>query len=403
MILKPEQVEERLKGKCLFIATPCFGGMNTLSYTVSMVETAMLFQRNGIDFIYPPTAGDSLVTRARNTLVATFLDTPATHLMFIDADIGWRPLDILKMLLSGKEIVGGIYPKKCIPNEWPMNFIAGGTICPDTGYVEAKDLPTGFLMIERKVIEALIYQHPEWKCSHTPGLEEQNVYAIFDCYIDNDGTYLSEDFAFCRRAQSLGFKTWCDPWIELSHYGPHMYRAGCIGDSIAPQRELAIEGWMTSEELRWLKNMAREMDSVAEVGCWKGRSTHALASECKGTVYAVDHWLGSEDEREGPHKEATERDIFEDFKANVSDCTNIVVKRGSSVEMAKEVPPVDMVFIDGGHTFDEVQADIKAWRPKAKKVICGHDWHDIAVQRAVCDLLTGVRNPIGSIWMAQVR
>jgi predicted O-methyltransferase YrrM len=78
-----------------------------------------------------------------------------------------------------------------------------------------------------------------------------------------------------------------------------------------------IQGWMSETELLWLFNTAKEMNSVVEIGSWKGRSTHALLSGCKGTVYAVDHFLGSVDERETYHAEAKTRDIYKDFMGNV--------------------------------------------------------------------------------------
>ena len=75
----------------------------------------------------------------------------------------------------------------------------------------------------------------------------------------------------------------------------------------------AIDGWMDEKELNWLYTTALEMASVVEVGSWRGRSTSALLSGCKGPVFAVDTWKGSPDEINGTHADAVTQDIFAQF------------------------------------------------------------------------------------------
>lgn len=159
---------------------------------------------------------------------------------------------------------------------------------------------------------------------------------------------------------------------------------------------------MTPAELAWLGAIARQVDSCAEVGCWKGRTTQRLLDSCAGPVYAVDHWRGSEAEREGPHKEATERDIFADFMRNVGDRPNLMVRRGNSVEVAQRLPLVDFVFVDAGHTYEEVKADIEAWTPKTLRMIAGHDYHLEGVRRAVTEAFgEHVKTAADSIWYVE--
>ena len=397
---------QRLEGKHVFFATPCYGAQVFLNWHVSMMETLLLLKDIGVSFTHPPTGGDSLVQRARNVLVANFLQSPATHLMFIDADIGFRGSDIVKMLAGDVDIVGGVYPKKCYPLEWPANIFwqdREPEFHPETKWIAAKDLPTGFLLISRKCIETMVDRHPEWKCIFDPAhAEEPYSYSLFDCYTDTDGVYLSEDFAFCRRAQAEGFKTWCDPTIALTHFGGHQFGGACIADTIFPQAEEEIEGWMSADELRWLKTAAARMTSACEIGCWKGRSTHALLSKVNGPVYAVDHWLGSAEE--GPaHEEAQSGDVFEQFKANVGHFDNLKIVRGHSHDVAGHVPEVDMVFIDGSHEYEAVKKDIELYAPKAKTLICGHDYNWPGVARAVREKFgPRVSRAQGTIWQVWV-
>ncbi len=57
--------------------------------------------------------GDALITRARANLVTMFLDDPsATHLLFVDADIGFTPDQVFRLIESGADVVAGIYPIK---------------------------------------------------------------------------------------------------------------------------------------------------------------------------------------------------------------------------------------------------------------------------------------------------
>ena len=140
-----------------------------------------------------------------------------------------------------------------------------------------------------------------------------------------------------------------------------------------------IQGWMNTAELRCLYHKAKEMDSVVEIGCWKGRSSHALLSGCKGTVYCVDHFKGSIGERDNSHKEASEKDISKDFMDNVGSFKNLVLYNMDSVVASKmfEDKSVDMVFLDGSHDEDSFEADLNAWIPKCKKVLMGHDYDTI--------------------------
>jgi len=141
-----------------------------------------------------------------------------------------------------------------------------------------------------------------------------------------------------------------------------------------------IEGWMTDTELNFLYELSKQYSTIAEIGSWKGRSTNALLSGCKGKVTAIDHFQGS-DERDKTHGQ----DTYEQFKENTKQFSNLKVLRMTSEEAAKQVGSFEMVFIDGEHTYEGVKKDIELWLPKTTKIICGHDYSDVwpDVKRAV--------------------
>jgi len=165
-----------------------------------------------------------------------------------------------------------------------------------------------------------------------------------------------------------------------------------------------IEGWMKFDELQFLYETSKKMTSVIEVGSWCGRSSHAILSGCKGDVTCVDSWKGSDDIRDYTNSLAKERDIFEIFKKNVGHFPKLKIIKERSVEAAATVPDrsAEMVFLDAGHDFQSVVADIRAWRGKATKILCGHDWLDptwMGVISAVRQELGEPDEIHGTIWV----
>lgn len=127
-----------------------------------------------------------------------------------------------------------------------------------------------------------------------------------------------------------------------------------------PTPGMHLWGWMSPSELEWLGKTAAEMNSVVEIGCLHGRSSFALATACKGHVYCIDPW-------NDPGYESWMGSVGSVFP-------NVTGIREASPGAASLVPDVDMVFIDGAHDYDSVIADIRAWLPKTRVLICGHDY-----------------------------
>ena len=168
-----------------------------------------------------------------------------------------------------------------------------------------------------------------------------------------------------------------------------------------------IEGWMSALELNWLHDTAKGKQAIAEIGSWKGRSTHALCSGCPGTVTAIDHFKGSKGfdfEVEVHSKAVGDSDaVYKEFCCNMAGFSNLVVERKNSAEAVRLYPDgaFDMVFLDAEHTEEGTRNDIRAWRPKVKPggLICGHDYCTAwpTVMKAVDDEL-GAVEVCGTIW-----
>jgi hypothetical protein len=167
-----------------------------------------------------------------------------------------------------------------------------------------------------------------------------------------------------------------------------------------------IPGWMTFNELQWLYNNAKKMNSILEIGSWKGRSSHALLSGCKGTVTCVDHFEGSGDSGDYTHMQGKKEDIYEQFVHNVGHFKNLEVIKASSEEASVLLKDrtFDLIFIDAEHTYESVKKDIELWKNKANIVIAGHDYCDVwpAVKKAVNDCFPQVEVS-DSIWYYYIK
>jgi hypothetical protein len=200
---------------------------------------------------------DSLITRGRNTLVTTFLDSPtATHLMFIDADIGFTPDQVARMMDFDEPVTAGAYPLKIIHYDQPVvdRVRAGesletaqlryvGAPCEGAdkmerdGFVTADFAGTGFMLIKREALVQMMAGYPETRftASHNRATlnPSPNQYALFDCIIEKEsGHYLSEDYTFCKRWRAIGGKVWLDTQSRLMHIGPHEF----VGDAAIRNR-----------------------------------------------------------------------------------------------------------------------------------------------------------------------
>jgi hypothetical protein len=228
----------------LVVATPCFGGQISAVYALSLLnlQTRMRGYRD-FNLKVLMRDGDALITRARASLLSQFLDDPsATHLLFIDADIGFEADQVLRLIESGAEMCAAVYPIKRIDWQRMKNALSGAepnpaaslqyafevedpnAVIANSGFIKVRYAGTGFLMIRRAAIERMCAQYPHlrYRRDHSidAATESDNRFALFECMIADDGTYLSEDFAFCKRWSDMGGEIWADLNSRLHHIGP---------------------------------------------------------------------------------------------------------------------------------------------------------------------------------------
>jgi hypothetical protein len=210
----------------LHLGIPCYGGMVSEPTMTSFLRFVLLASQVGLNWSLDTMVNESLVTRARNNLMAKMMsNTQATHFMFIDADIRFNAESILQMIACDKDVIGGLYPKKSLPINYVINLKPTVTVQGDIYTVDT--MGTGFLLFKRHVYEKLCAAHPQAKYVDDIGLGKQYepmMYAIFDCVIDQRGHYLSEDWTFCRRWQEIGGEIWAHSKVLLGHNGHYEFQ-----------------------------------------------------------------------------------------------------------------------------------------------------------------------------------
>lgn len=248
----------------IFIATPMYGGIAKNNYTVSLQNLLVRLSQAGHSIVTTTVGNESLITRARNTLTHKFIKSDCDALLFIDADHGWDADDIIRMINSGKDFIGAIYPMKGINWEnvriaaiagkknleaysgiFAINLLSEPQDFNSQEPFKVRDIGTGMLFLTRKVFDDLKPHCKQYKNNNVGdtgiGFGEM-VTEYFTTFIDEDGILLSEDYALCRMWQSIGGEVWSAPWVRISHSGDYNF-SGYFANTV---------------ELNELKNSMRE-------------------------------------------------------------------------------------------------------------------------------------------------
>ena len=218
----------------LFLASPQYGGQCYTIFARSVTDLGLLcgFYRIPLDTHW--VMNESAVTRARNYCADEFLRSESDHLLFIDADIGFKAQDAIELLIlqiqnPEYQVIGAPYRTKSIDvNHWAFNYkdqFDPGSTEP----VEVSGTGTGFMLIHRSVFEALRDRFPQWSyrpdgIPGTPFDGSRDIMKFFHLEIDPPSRRdLTEDYWFCNRCADIGIRTWLCPWMKLRHAGMHIF------------------------------------------------------------------------------------------------------------------------------------------------------------------------------------
>jgi hypothetical protein len=213
----------------IYLAVPCYRALDAgfaqcLLKFQKWVQDCETFDWH-LDFI----VGDSLVSRARNTLTARFLQSSSTHLLFLDSDLIFSGEQIERLIKHDRDIIAGLYCKKDPrgPAQVVMNKHAGqAEIAIDSeGIADVAYVGTGFMLIKREVVEKMKAAYPanDFIADDTKTSEHDWWQVGVYHYKDGTSRYLSEDWFFCQKCLDLGYKIYADTHVLAKHVGVGIY------------------------------------------------------------------------------------------------------------------------------------------------------------------------------------
>ena len=220
----------------LFIAMPCYDSVK-INTMLSVIKLVQQLGKSGIECGIH-TMKSPLIHQARNYLTSVFLTTEYQYLLFVDSDVEFEPEAVIRMIVAKKNIVCTPYRVKSpqidthiytVEFKDPKNILVLAE-----GLVEIEAGPTGLMLIDRKVFERIIKNHPELKIRNkaTPKAEKSHefYYNFFD-FGFNDGYAMGEDVSFCRLARDNDFRIFANIESSTTHHGAYAWK-GTFGESL---------------------------------------------------------------------------------------------------------------------------------------------------------------------------
>lgn len=411
--------------KKVFFAVPAYKGIRCVPFYESLEATISHCQENGWQTALSVLQGSCYVQTARNELVKAFLDTDCDSLFFLDDDISWDCKDFLKLLEMPDDIVAGIYPYKTEEEGYPVVIhtdLDGIPEVREDGCIQATFIPFGFVRIKRRVIEKLWDAYQSLKYYKPAGYNLIEFRDLFPQGVQGE-RWVGEDYAFCNLWHGLEGEIIVVPDITLSHHTDQEVFTGNYHEFLlkqpggsnyipSPDKPLysgnSVEGWLTYPEQQFLYENASKVESVLEVGSYKGKSSTIFCESTAKKIYCVDNWQAYGDIKGDTQEKAEGR--YQEFLKNMAPYLGngrVKVLRQSSMDASREFEnkSLDMVFIDASHDYENVLADIMAWLPKVKKILCGHDYayYWPGVKQAVNEIFgEDAIKTADSIWYVEV-
>ena len=231
-----EEKRVSLEGRSIFVGIPTYDGKLSIKLAYTLAALMPMAMKHGISVKLGHVSGCSIITMARNMLVDQFLQSNCTELLFIDADVIPQPEDILRLVAQSgdKDVTAGMYPRRAKDKKFFLDFFQDelGDLQFDGALMRANRVGTGFMLIQRHVIETLADKAEKYLGQDGVG----QVANVFE-FSMLDGKFVGEDYTFCDKARAEGFKVWVDVEINLPHIGVDSFERNFVDDVVLPLLE----------------------------------------------------------------------------------------------------------------------------------------------------------------------
>jgi len=229
-----------IAGRRLFIGIPSYDRKINLTAAMALIELGQRALEHELAIKVQTLVGCSIVSMARNSLAHMFLESSCTDLLFIDSDVTFKAVDILKLLtLTTKfDVVAGVYRQRRLQKAYAvaLDMSDEALVMNKAGLIRADRVGMGFTMIRRQVFEKLRDEHPEWAYRASDESDDTHM-SFFDFKSAPEG-YLGEDCLFCDRVREVGFSIWVDPSLAPGHMATLELEGSYGDDAITPMLEV---------------------------------------------------------------------------------------------------------------------------------------------------------------------
>jgi hypothetical protein len=232
----------------VFVFVPGFGQIITATtfLTTHALQQALAQKGigGGVSTLSFPDIGE-----LRNMALTIWYDAmDASHLLFVDADMGFSPDLIFDMLAFGEPVVGAIYPQRRLPTSWAGSGTGEAMAERRGGFMRVEGVGMGVTLISREAIRIMLEKMPEIVDSRIelhPARDTllaagtKRLIRAFDPVDIPDRGKVSEDLSFCIRWNRCGGQVWAAIHQRISHVGPHDFGARYLDGVEAAERMMA--------------------------------------------------------------------------------------------------------------------------------------------------------------------
>lgn len=222
---EPERAQRHV-----FIAIPAYTGQVHLGTMRSIIADMVAFADRGDRVSIFDECGNAMIADCRGLIVAKFLESDGTDLIFVDSDVAWEAGALLKLVDQPVDMVAAIYPQRRDPIAYCVQYIQERPQLiadPKTGLLEVAGVPAGCMKLSRAMLEKMVghYADTQFHCTDAPN---NTAWGLFDPYRIGRIKF-GEDYSFCKRWRDIGGQVWVDPEIHMAHTGYKSF-LGSLGE-----------------------------------------------------------------------------------------------------------------------------------------------------------------------------